>query len=304
MGCPCEVMLYASSQEAARSAFAIAVGEVRRLDLKYSHYRNDSWLARYQDQAGASGGAEADAETAALFDYASTQFDVSGGAFDVTARPLTALWDAVTEVPRYEAIETVLGRVGWHRLSWDGRTMHLPAGMTLDFGGLVKEYAADRVAGLLRKAGVEHGYVDLGGDFHFIGAHPGGAPWQVGIRDPRRRERAIATVAVRTGGLASSGDYERHVELEGRRYSHLIDARTGWPIDTDAEDALSAVSVTAPSCLVAGSAATLAMLFQGKRARSFLAGSGLAWLAITPDGAVAGTLYTAPPCKTVPSARG
>ncbi len=154
----------------------------------------------------------------------------------------------------------------------------LPAGFELDLGGVVKEYAADRSALLLRRAGFHHGYVDLGGDFHVIGPHPSDAPWRIGIRDPARTERSAAAVEVRAGGLASSGDYERFSLVDGVRYSHFIDPRDGMALVADPER--SAVSVLAPSCLLAGSVATLAMLLRGGQGDRFLAGSGLPWVSI------------------------
>lgn len=292
MGCPCEISIYADSANAAREAFALGMDEVARLDQKYSHYRTDSWLAGFQERASQSDSAEADAETAVLLDYAASLFELSDGAFDITTRPLTALWDAISAIPSSEQIRAILDRTGWRRVSWDGQVLRMPPGMTLDLGGLVKEYASDRIAGLLWQAGIRHGYVDLGGDFHFLGPHPDGSPWRVGIRNPSDRDSAIATIAIGKGGLASSGDYERCTEIDGRRYSHLIDARTGWPVDSDHDGALSAVSVTAPNCLVAGSAATIAMLYQGERAQSFLDNSGLAWMSVTRSGSIQGAIQS------------
>ena len=89
----------------------------------------------------------------------------------------------------------------------------------MDLGGIVKEYAADRCAVLLRRLGLNHGFIDLGGDFHFLGSRINGDPWQVGIRDPEERDRAAADLSLSSGGLASSGNYERFIEIGGQRYS-------------------------------------------------------------------------------------
>lgn len=285
MGCPCEIQLYARFRYDALAAFVQAEAEVHRLDRKYSHYRDDSELQRIQKKAAQTGGVEVDHETAALLDYAQTQFEISGGLFDITTRALSALWHRVEELPDEQQIQTALKQTGWHRLDWDGQRLTAPVGLSLDLGGVVKEYAADRVAGILKTMGFESGYVDLGGDLHFIGPHPDGRRWQTGIWHPGGGKRAIASIEVRSGGLASSGDYERYSEIDGKRYGHIINPETGWPVS-----GLAGVSVLAPSCLVAGSVTTLAMLAGVDDGLSLLYESGLSWLAIHSDFRVEGTL--------------
>ena len=141
--------------------------------------------------------------------------------------------------------------------------------MELDLGGYVKEYAADRVAALLRAAGCRAGLVDLGGDLAIVGPHPDGQPWIVGIRDASHPDRPALSVPVIEGGVATSGDYERCMVVDGVRYGHILDPRTGWPMA-----GLASVTVFAPCCLVAGSASTIALL-QGERARAWLDALGL-----------------------------
>jgi len=285
MGCPCEIQLYARSCKDALAAFCQAESEVHRLDGKYSHYRDDSELQQIQQKAARTGGVKVDRETAALLDYAQTQFEVSGGQFDVTAGTLSALWDQVEELPHEQQIKKALEQTGWRRLNWDGESLEAPAGLLLDLGGVVKEYAADRAAGILKTLGFESGYADLGGDLHFMGPHPDGRGWQTGIRHPDGGKQAIASIEVQSGGLASSGNYERYSEIDGKRYGHIINPQTGWPVN-----GLAAVSVLAPSCLVAGSVSTLAMLASVDDGLSLLRESGLPWLAVHRDFRVEGTL--------------
>ena len=136
------------------------------------------------------------------------------------------------------------------------RQLHFTVpGMELDFGGIVKEYAVDRVAALLQAAGVAHGFVNLGGDVRALGPQPDGRPWRIGIRHPREPGALLITLELATGALASSGDYERCITVDGRRYGHILDPRTGWPVRR-----MAAVSVVAPLCVLAGSAATIGML--------------------------------------------
>jgi thiamine biosynthesis lipoprotein len=282
MGCPCETALYARSERSAKEGFWLVEKEVTRLDKKYSHYKSESLLSRVTERASVPGGCEVDSETAALLDYAEQQYQISGGLFDITSRHLTRLWDQARSLPDSSQIRSALKRTGWKNARWDGKRLKLPPEYELDLGGIVKEYAADRAAVLLKRAGFLHGFVDLGGDFHIIGPHPDGTAWSIGIRTPMDRNKAAAQIDVCSGGLASSGDYERFSEINGVRHSHFIDPRTGWALRADPER--SAVSVVAPSCLLAGSIATLAMLLQGNKGRRILDESGLHWLELSRQG--------------------
>lgn len=281
MGCPAEVCLYAADAEAARAGFVLVETECQRLDRKYSHYRADSYLARLQERAVCTRGCVVDAETAALLNLAATLHHESRGLFDITAGSLTALWEQRTTLPGSAEIAAVLSRTGWSSVQWDGARLRLPPDLRFDLGGLVKEYAADRAALALKARGFESGYVDLGGDLHVLGAHPDGTPWNIGIRNPRGAG-ALASIRIRVGGLATSGDYERGTIIDGVRYSHLIDPITGWPVK-----GLATVSVVAATCLLAGAVSTLAMLTETQRGLDFLSDSGLSWLA--HDGSVSFT---------------
>jgi len=165
----------------------------------------------------------------------------------------------------------------------DGLLSFAQAGMELDFGGLGKEYAADRAAEVCGELGAGHGFVDLGGDIRVIGAQADGQPWRVGIRDPRDGAAVVAEVALSGGALATSGDYERFIELDGRRYCHILDPRTGWPAQ-----GLSSVTVICDRCLVAGSLATSAML-RGREGGPWLEGLGVRHIVIDDGGRCSGT---------------
>jgi thiamine biosynthesis lipoprotein len=299
MGSPCELHLYGAGSTVAKSADA-AIAEVRRLEAKYSRYRDDSLTARIHASAGDPAGIEVDAETAALLDYAAAAWRESEGRFDITSGVLRRAWNWKSGVlPSQAQIDALLPLVGFGRVRWQRPRLGLPtAGMELDFGGFVKEYAADRAADVCRAFGVRHGLVDLGGDLAVIGAHPDGSGWRVGIRDPRTPGRALASVELRSGGIASSGDYERGMTVGGRRYSHILDPRTGWPASGPA-----AVSVVAPRCLIAGTASTVAMLHAPDAARRFLRGLGLPHLCVDAERRVTGSLRRARPDSPRPPAR-
>lgn len=267
MGSPCEVQFWAADQEAAEAALAAARAELVRLEHRYSRYREDSFMAEINRVAGAGGSMEMDPETAGLLDYAETCWRESDGLFDVTSGALRQAWNFKSgRLPKRKTVEPLLERVGWQRLRWTSpRLVFLQPGMELDLGGVVKEYAADRIAALARDRGVAGGMVNLGGDIRILGPRPDGGTWRIGIRHPRQAEGIWRTQAMADGGLASSGDYERCLVVDGVRYGHILNPRTGWPVRH-----LASVSVAAPHCLVAGSAATIALLKEEE---------GPAWLA-------------------------
>lgn len=280
MACGCEVRLVGADEVALRAAAAAAIGEVRRIEHKYSRYRGDSLLARWHEGAGSGRQEPVDGETAGLLDFAAALFDLSGGRFDVTAGVLRRAWDfRGGRPPTPEHLQSLLPLVGWPQLRWTGADLGLPRpGMEIDFGGFGKEYAADRAAAELLRFGVSGGYVELGGDIRVIGPGPDGRPWRFGIAHPRRPGALLACVDMASGGLATSGDYERWFEHEGRRYCHLLDARTGLSM-TDWQS----VSVIAPTCAAAGAVATIAALF-GAAAPDFLAEQAVDYLAVDHAG--------------------
>ena len=275
MASRCEIRIAVPDPQVGAILAQQAVTEVRRIETRYSRYRPDSAVSRINAAAGDEW-VSCDAETVALLDYADTLYLSSGGLFDITCGVLRRAWDfRRAQVPSPEVLEPLLALVGWRRVKRDGDRVHLPQdGMEIDFGGFGKEYAADRAAALLMELGVRHGYVNLGGDMRFIGAQLDGEPWIIGIQDPRDPERTVASIPVSHGALATSGDYERYFDLDGRRYCHILDPRSGMPVSH-----WRSVSVLAPLAIAAGSCSTIAMLKQAD-GLDFLEQSGISYLAI------------------------
>jgi len=287
MGGPCLLRLELDDEERAETAIAAAVEEVQRLERKYSRYIEDSLTSQINRAAGTGEPVSLDSETAGLLNYAHTLWCESDGLFDLTSGVLRRAWDFKSgRCPEQREIESLLPLVGWELVQRDQGSVYLPkVGMQLDFGGCVKEYAADSAAMQLRRHGVVSALVDLAGDMVAIGVPVGTAGWPVGIRHPAEKDRAVAQVLLPEGGLASSGDYERCLEIDGKRYGHILHPRTGWPAQ-----GLVAVSVLAGQCLVAGSSATIAMLKPVDEALNWLDTLGLPWLAIDAELVCHGTL--------------
>jgi FAD:protein FMN transferase len=274
MGSFCEIQLFDESRIRAKNVVNQLADEVARLEKKYSRFREDSFLSEINSSAGNKLGLAIDKETQSLFDHALSCFEQSDGLFDITAGALNKIWDfKKARVPNQKQIDAARARVGFNKISCKDSHIHLPRDMQIDFGGIVKEYAADSVARLARSLGVEHGLVNLGGDFSVIGSQPGNKPWAVGISSPISDNGVMAKIELNAGGLSSSGDYERFFMHEGERYSHILNPMTGWP-----SNGLRAVSIAANLCSIAGSVATIAMLKDESAAKTWLEDSGLAYV--------------------------
>jgi thiamine biosynthesis lipoprotein len=287
LGCPCELQLISDSRDQLEDVAARSVAELQRIEAKYSRYRDDSILSQINARAGSGVDTRVDDETSRMLDYADTAYRQSGGLFDITSGVLRRAWDFKNpRVPDASELTPLLALVGWRKVQRRGPHFLLPhAEMQIDFGGFGKEYAADRVADLCRQAGLRSGLVDLGGDICIVGPHPDGSPWQVGIRDPRNPAEAMAGLSLSCGSMATSGSYERFIEVDGKRYCHVLDPRTGWPVH-----GLAGVSVVAERCLLAGTASTVALL-KGRSGSRWLAQLGLPHLWIDDDDQRGGSLW-------------
>lgn len=281
MGCHSDMTVVADSPRQAEAAMASAVAEVQRIERKFSRYRPDSKLSRINASAGSGHTVACDAETNWLLDATDALHQQSDGLFDITSGVLRRAWDFQRHIrPTTAQLAALLPLIGWHRVERSAAGVRLPiAGMELDWGGLAKEYAADRAAQVLREQGVHRGYVNLGGDIAVIGPQADGTPWRIGIRHPRAPGRPMASVLMAQGGLATSGDYERFFDdPQGQRHCHILNPRTGqscryW----------QSVSVVAPLCYMAGAHATIAMLKE-RQGLAFLQATGHAHLVVDPLG--------------------
>ena len=280
MGGPCEVSLWLDPGRpvASEAFFARLQAEVGRLEAKYSRFQATSLLSRLN--RGELNNQALDAETCGLLNYIDQCFDLSGQLFDPTVGILRQVWDySRARLPDPVALGRLLPSIGWPKLGWNGHHLQMLPGMALDFGGLVKEFAVDRLVVMLKQEGVS-GLVNLAGDIGTSGLQPDDRPWQVAVRHPRQSATALATLDLAVGGLAGSGDYERFITVEGKRYSHLLRPDTGFP----PVDGLAAITVLADSCLMAGSVATIAMLagprLAGQAVHTWLDEMNLPYLAV------------------------
>jgi FAD:protein FMN transferase len=272
MASRCEIKLWSANAN-AEAIVQAAVAEISRIEAKYSRYQAGSVISQINANAGIAE-TVVDEETAAMLDFAQQCYALSGGLFDITSGVLRRAWDFKSaKLPTQAEIDALLPLIGWQKLSWQRPSIRLSQpGMQLDFGGFGKEYAADRAASVLIAAGQMHALVNLGGDVRVTGPQADGTPWRVGIQHPRQAHQALASIAISDGALATSGDYERYMEIDGKRYAHLLDPHTGYPIVT-----AQSASVQAPLCVFAGALASCALL-KGEAGLDFLRAQELGFL--------------------------
>jgi thiamine biosynthesis lipoprotein len=264
MASPCELLCEVANEADALSLGREVAAEAWRIEDKFSRYVERNIIARINTAAGKT--VEVDAETAKLLDFAEVLHTLSDGAFDVTSGVLRRVWtfDGGSKLPSTAAVATVLQRVGWHKVEWAGQTLRMPAGMEIDFGGLGKEYAVDRAISLLHAAAPPPCLVNFGGDLAVTSAPRSRKNWAVGIEGVHV-DRPDRLISLQQGALATSGDARRYLQKNGKRYSHVLDPRTGWPV----ENAAASVTVAADTCTQAGMLSTLALL-KGSAAEQFL----------------------------------
>lgn len=265
MASPCEILLSGCQDSVALTLAGPAAEEARRVERKFSRYRDDSVLAWIHRNRGTE--VSVDAETASLLDFAAQCYQISGGRFDITSGVLRRVWkfDGSDRIPEPDDVDFLLGLIGFDKVSWRSPKLLVPADMELDFGGFGKEYAVDRAYDILAASCTVPFLVNFGGDLR-ASAPPANGAWHVGIERSQGDGTAAMLLDLQQGALATSGDSHRFLLKNGVRYSHILDPLTGWPVI----GAPCSVTVAASSCTEAGLLSTLALL-HGEHAGAFLA---------------------------------
>ena len=265
MAGPCEIHLCCRNASEARKLASLAYYETKRIEHKFSRYRDDNIIHQINHSDGKP--VPVDDETAALLNYAGEVFKLSDGMFDITSGVLRRAWTfkGQTVHPDQQLIDSLLELVGWDKVTFDGKSLTLRPGMEIDLGGIGKEYAVDKVADWLFSASGIPLMVNFGGDIRTIGPQLTQRTWTIGIEDPSRDNSALGSIDLTNGAIATSGDARRFCYVEGERLGHILDPRTGWPIKSTPRS----VTVVADHCTEAGLIATLAIL-NGPDAEDFL----------------------------------
>ena len=259
------------SSAKAGEAMQAALDEMARIEELLSEWKPGSELSKLNDAAGG----EARPVGVDLLQVLSRSNAISAdskGAFDVTFHGVGQLWSFKpgSKPPAKKDIAKHLPLVNWKAVEVDAdkKTARLAkAGMKIGLGAIAKGYAVDRASDLLKARGFNHHIVEAGGDTYASGTK-GGKPWMVGVQDPDDRSKALGAIPATNKAIVTSGDYMRFFEHEGKRYAHIIDPRTGWPI----EQAKSPKSVTlvASNATDADGYCTAVAVMGGKKGLEFV----------------------------------
>lgn len=267
MASPCEVLIETQDPILANHLTSAAYSETQRIEHKFSRYLPNNPMANINHSEGRPVGI--DDETFRLLEFANSCFELSEGMFDITSGVLRKAWkfDGSNNLPTPDAIKVLIPHIGWRKVKYTQSSIKLAIGMELDFGGIGKEYAVDCVAKLCSEhAPTTSVVVNFGGDIQVTRPRHNKQPWHIGIESPEADDKnATKVLKIISGGLATSGDARRYLLKDGKRYSHILNPETGYPI----ENAARSVTVAAPHCIQAGLLATLALL-KGTKAEGFL----------------------------------
>jgi FAD:protein FMN transferase len=233
-----------------------------QLERELSTYRPDSTISRLADNAGVAPIAVSE-DTFRVLTLAKHFGDISDGAFDVTVAPLAHVYgfeksSPPDAFPSEQVITQQRALIDYRKLVLKDGTAFLPQkGMAVDLGGIAKGYAVDRAYDYCQRVGLKDFLIDLSGNIRVSGRPQWGEDWKIGVRDPFDRSRILGRVTLKSGmAIATSGNYERFVEIDGQRYSHIINPQTGYPVSGTAgvtvltEDATSADGLSTPFFVV------------------------------------------------------
>ena len=248
MGTTVEITVIPANEEAVREAFLA----IKKVDKLMSLYQPDSEVSLLNEQ----GENQLSPETIQVIQQAIKFAEMTEGAFDITCRPLINLWKKAKKeqkIPSPEEIEQARKLVDYRKIILKGNLVKLPEpGMKIDLGGIAKGYAVDRAIQVLKIRGVRRALINAGGDLYVLGTPGWGKKWTVGIQDPRHLDKVLTAIKVSNCGIASSGDYRRYFILEGRRFSHIVDPRTGQTV----QEVPMSVTIIAPDATTADALAT------------------------------------------------
>jgi thiamine biosynthesis lipoprotein len=256
MGSRFDITVVAQDSLEGAGYIDLAVAEITRIEKNIS-----SWDPTSQTSAiNANAGVVATKVDEELFDLIKRAIGISkltDGAFDITYASMDKIWKfdgSMKEMPSQQQIASSVAKVGYRhiRLHETDRSVFLEnKGMKIGFGAIGKGYAADKAKELLIRKGVTAGIINASGDMNTWGLQPNGEEWKVAITNPLNKNKVFAVLPIKQGAVVTSGNYEKYVTFNGKRYSHIIDPRTGYP----ATGIISA-TIFAPSAELADALAT------------------------------------------------
>jgi len=234
MGSSFEITVVTEGEDFAKESLAIAKKEIIRIENLISSWDQKSETSRINRNAGIAA-VEVSKELFDLIFRAQQISKLSSGAFDLTFAAIDKLWNfdgRESEMPNPDALKASVFNIGYQLIELDEEslTVFLPKkGMKIGFGAIGKGYAADSAKQLLVERGVLGGIINASGDMNTWGTKPDGSSWTIGIVNPMNNKKVFSWFSLEHNAVVTSGDYEKFTQINGRRYSHIIDPRTGIP---------------------------------------------------------------------------
>jgi thiamine biosynthesis lipoprotein len=256
LGSPFEITVVAKDSLEANQYEDLAVAEVKRIENLISDWIPTTPLSEINKNAGIKP-VKVPQELIDLIERSIKISKLTDGAFDISYASMDKIWKfdgSMKEMPSPEAIKKSVAKVGYQNIiiDQDQQTVFLKLdGMKLGMGGIGQGYIADKIKSLLLSKGCVAGLVNVSGDISTWGKQPDGKPWKVGIKNPMNKNKIFATFPLEDTAVETSGSYEKYVTINGKRYSHIIDTRTGYPAT-----GLISVSVFAKTTELADALAT------------------------------------------------
>ena len=257
MGNRFEFTVIAENKEIGNQAIEQAITEVKRIEELLSTFKTSSQANEINDQAGIKP-VQVDREVLQLISRANKISAITDGAFDITYGSIDkSLWNfdlKMTSLPDQETALKTVDLINYHHVLINDEectVMLKNKGMRIGFGGIGKGYAADKAKQILQNLGIKSGIVNAAGDLITWGEQLNGSAWTIGIADPEQSNRPFSSLNISNMAIATSGNYEKFVIIDGKRYSHTIDPKTGLPVS-----GIKSVSIICPSAELADALAT------------------------------------------------
>lgn len=270
MGAPFDISIVAKDSVTAEQNIDSCINEIRRIEYLISDWIDTTQVGRINSNAGVKP-VFVDKELLQLTQRAIKFSELTHGAFDISFAAMEKIWifdGSMTQLPTREQVLKAKEKVGYRKIVVDtvNSTIFLrEKGMKIGFGALGEGYAADRCREMMTKKGIMAGIVNGSGDMNTWGTQPDGSPWNIGITNPFRKSKLYAVVPLTEGAVVTSGNYEKYAEINGKRYSHIINPKTGYPAT-----GLISVTVFGPGAEMANGFSTSMMVLGKRRGKKLL----------------------------------
>lgn len=264
MGSRFQITLVDKDSISAERNIDKAIAEITRIENLISEWRPETQISQVNQNAGIKP-IKVDKEVFDLTKKSLYFSKLTDGAFDISIVAMDKIWkfdDSMNELPSEQAIKESVRNVGYQNIILDSTnsTIFLKnPGMKIGFGSIGKGYAADKTRDLMKSMGVKAGIIDASGDISTWGNQPDGKPWAIGINNPFNDHKMAAILYFKENAVTTSGSYEKYAEIHGKRYSHIMNPKTGYP-----STGLTSVTITGPNATMANGFSTSVMVLGEK----------------------------------------